>query len=218
MYCSKCGSQISADAVLCAACGQPVGRVAPSAQSSAMLPVMSPPAAYAPAAYPGTIAAASSTRVLYAGFWLRFVAFLIDSVLRGFTFVVLLIPLLVLSGAGAALSQINSSEDVSDQVAAAIGVSFVLGFIGIVLLVSWLYYALFESSSWQATPGKKMLNLYVTDLAGQPITFARASGRFFAKFISGPILSWIGYIVAGFTEKKQAIHDMLAGCLVLRSS
>jgi uncharacterized RDD family membrane protein YckC len=62
------------------------------------------------------------------------------------------------------------------------------------------------------------LGLIVTDLQGQPVSFARASGRFFAKIITGMIPLGIGYIMAGFTEKKQALHDMIAGCLVLRKT
>jgi len=84
--------------------------------------------------------------------------------------------------------------------------------------VRWLYYAFSESSSWQATLGKKMLNLTVTDTDGQPISFARASGRYFSRFITSLIPLAIGYILAGFTEKKQAIHDMIASCLVLRKT
>jgi uncharacterized RDD family membrane protein YckC len=101
-------------------------------------------------------------------------------------------------------------------VATFLGFGFLFGFFGTIFLVSWLYYALSESSSWQATLGKKMLNLKVTDMTGQPISFGRASGRFFAKIVTGMIPLAIGYIIAGFTEKKQAIHDMIASCLVLR--
>jgi uncharacterized RDD family membrane protein YckC len=85
------------------------------------------------------------------------------------------------------------------------------------MILNWLYYAIFESSSWQATLGKKALGLEVTDLAGNRISFGRATGRFFAKIISTLIL-FIGYIMAGFTEKKQALHDILAGTLVIRKS
>jgi len=60
-------------------------------------------------------------------------------------------------------------------------------------------------------------DLIVTDLNGNRISFGRASGRFFSKIISGLIPFGIGYILAGFTERKQALHDMIAGCLVLRS-
>jgi uncharacterized RDD family membrane protein YckC len=82
-------------------------------------------------------------------------------------------------------------------------------------MLSWIYYASLESSAWQATLGKKILGLKVTDLAGNRISFARASGRFFGKIVSGMILG-IGFLMAGFTERKQALHDILAGCLVLR--
>jgi uncharacterized RDD family membrane protein YckC len=82
-------------------------------------------------------------------------------------------------------------------------------------ILHWLYFALMESSTWQATLGKKALGLEVTDLEGKRIGFGRASGRFFGKILSVLIL-WIGFIMAGFTEKKQALHDMLAGTLVIR--
>jgi uncharacterized RDD family membrane protein YckC len=84
----------------------------------------------------------------------------------------------------------------------------------VVLAGFWLYCAIFESSSWQATPGKRLLRLYVTDLNDRPVTFARALFRNFARAISGLVL--IGYFLAGFTQKKQALHDILASCLVLR--
>lgn len=83
------------------------------------------------------------------------------------------------------------------------------------LLLMWIYYAAFESSAWQATPGKKLLRLYVTDLSGRPIAFSRASFHNIGRMIS-EMTFWVGYIPAGFTEKKQALHDIIAGCLVLR--
>jgi uncharacterized RDD family membrane protein YckC len=82
-------------------------------------------------------------------------------------------------------------------------------------VLNWLYFSLLESSGWQATLGKKALGLEVTDLAGRRISFGRATGRFFAKYISAIILM-IGFLMAGFTEKKQALHDILAGTLVIR--
>jgi hypothetical protein len=87
---------------------------------------------------------------------------------------------------------------------------------GFMIIVGWLYYAGMESSQYQGTFGKMALGLVVTDVDGRPITFARASGRFFAKIITGMVPLAIGYIMAGFTEKKQALHDMIASCLVLR--
>jgi uncharacterized RDD family membrane protein YckC len=74
---------------------------------------------------------------------------------------------------------------------------------------------LLESSPWQATVGKKMFGLEVTGLAGQRISFARATGRHFAKNISLFALG-IGFVMIGFTEKKQGLHDMIAGCFVVQ--
>jgi uncharacterized RDD family membrane protein YckC len=81
---------------------------------------------------------------------------------------------------------------------------------------SWLYEAFLESSSRQATLGKMVLSLRVTDLEGHRISFLRATGRHFAKIVSVATL-FIGYIMAGLTERKQALHDILAATLVVRA-
>ncbi len=83
------------------------------------------------------------------------------------------------------------------------------------LLIGWLYFALCESCSWQATLGKKILGLRVTTLDGDRVSFLRVSGRHFGKIISF-MICFMGYTMAGFTPKKQALHDMIAGCLVVR--
>ena len=78
----------------------------------------------------------------------------------------------------------------------------------------WLYFSIMESSPLQATLGKMALSIRVTDTAGQRISFLRATGRTLAKIIYGAILL-IGYIMVAFTERKQALHDMMAGTLVV---
>jgi len=153
----------------------------------------------------------------YAGFWLRFVAYLIDGLLLGAIFLVICIPVAMLSGLGAAIQGMARHNSEPDPAAIAVFVSSIALLVGVTTLGSWLYYAYYESSDWQGTVGKKVMSLVVTDLNGNRISFARASGRFFAKIISGLIPLGIGYILAGVTEKKQALHDMIANCLVLRS-
>jgi uncharacterized RDD family membrane protein YckC len=91
---------------------------------------------------------------------------------------------------------------------------FIFGFI-VQIVAIWLYFALQESSVHQATLGKRALNIYVTDLYGRRLSFGQATGRYFAKIISTLILC-IGYIMVAFTEKKQGLHDMIAGTMVLR--
>ena len=80
--------------------------------------------------------------------------------------------------------------------------------------IPWLYDAAFESSSLQATPGKLAMGIIVTDLDGNQISFLRATGRHFASFFSYVTLL-VGFMMAGFTERKQALHDLIAGCLVV---
>jgi len=181
----------------CNACGAPVaGASVPRAAVAA-------PAAYAAvAAVPGAV---------YAGFWLRFVAFLIDAIVLGIVGAILTLPF----GAGIGLHGLlrGRAFESPEEWVGATGLLFKV--IVIRTILNWLYYALFESSEWRGTLGKKALGLEVTDLNGNRIDFARASGRFFAKILSVLIL-WIGFIMAGITEKKQALHDILAGCLVIR--
>ncbi len=83
------------------------------------------------------------------------------------------------------------------------------------ILIAWIYYAAMESSPLQGTLGKKAIGIKVTDLNFERISFARATGRHFGKIISSVILL-IGFIMAGFTEKKQALHDKIASCLVVK--
>jgi uncharacterized RDD family membrane protein YckC len=133
----------------------------------------------------------------YANFWVRLVALLIDSllisVLVGFALLVLDLPLL----------------PAPTDYEARLKMNFIS------MVVGWLYYAGFESSSYQATPGKQAMGIFVTDTEGFPIPFARATGRYFGKLLSGLILL-IGYIIAAFTPRCQALHDLLARTLVLR--
>jgi uncharacterized RDD family membrane protein YckC len=91
----------------------------------------------------------------------------------------------------------------------------IFAIIPIVFAVQWLYEALLTSSRWQGTLGKKVLNLRVTDMAGNRISFGRATGRYFGKVLSHMTM-YIGYIMVAFTERKQGLHDLIAGTQVLR--
>lgn len=151
--------------------------------------------------------------VTYAGFWKRFAAYLIDTILIGAVSFMILIPGLALFGIGVAMSALNDEpSSVVGMIIAAIAGYLV--FILVIWIGTWLYFALMESSSKQGTLGKMALGIKVTDLHGNRLTFGRATGRYFAKIISGMTMG-IGYIIAGFTERKQALHDLIASCLVV---
>jgi uncharacterized RDD family membrane protein YckC len=208
VFCSKCGAAIAGDASFCQTCGTPVSRGALAIPPGGVVGV-------SPHSGVGAIAYISSP--VYAGFWLRFVAYLIDSVILGIFVMVLFIPFFFLIG-GAALIETLPRHRVDrlegEQLGAVLTMIFLFAAIGI--LVKWLYFAYLESGEKQGTWGKQLLGVYVTDLEGNRISFGRASGRFFAKIVSGLIPLGLGYIMAGFTERKQALHDMIASCLVLR--
>ncbi len=151
--------------------------------------------------------------VTYAGFWKRFASYLIDSIVITMVALVLILPFILVLGIGVALTA--SMEDPEDAIPAIIGAIVAYLFVVVLAVVGeWLYFALMESSRHQGTLGKMAVGIKVTDMNGAPVTFGRATGRFFAKFVSG-LTFGIGYIIAGFTEKKQALHDMIAGCLVV---
>lgn len=142
----------------------------------------------------------------YAGFWLRLVATLVDGFILGImVFVVFLIF-------GGILFAIQGGGGGNGGPAEAIIGLLIWGFS---IALPWLYSAYQESSETQATIGKRMLGIRVTDLNGNRISFGQASGRHFGKILSNLVCS-IGFLMAGFTEKKQALHDMLAGTLVVR--
>ena len=137
----------------------------------------------------------------YAGFWRRFAAYMIDGIVIVFALTQFQI---FLSYA------LRASIPDWDTVLQSMNITIAL----ISLPLAWTYFSGMESSPLQATIGKLAVGIYVTDLQGQRISFGRATGRFFGKILSGVIL-YIGYLMAGFTAKKQALHDMLSGCLVL---
>jgi len=150
--------------------------------------------------------------VHYAGFWRRFVAYLIDSIIIGIVSCLVFIPIFVVLGIGIGFSAMEEEEAAGFMLAPLIGYILFAG--AVVAVGEWLYFALMESSNKMGTLGKMAIGIKVTDLNGNRISFGRATGRYFAKILSGMILM-IGYIMAGFTEKKQALHDMIASCLVV---
>ncbi|MGH9728538.1 MAG: RDD family protein [Candidatus Acidiferrales bacterium] len=221
MFCSKCGTQVADTAASCPSCGQTTGNVPATPRGIPLAPgggftppstEAAPPARMPPAMvanpYPPHAVAGPATG--YAGFWLRFVAWIIDSVLLGISFSFISVP--VMAGSGLRNVMMDHPQTPAELLG-LLGVVYKL--IVLAVIFNWLYYALLESSAWQATLGKKALGLEVTDMNGRRISFARATGRYFGKIVSAFILM-IGFIMAGFTAQKQALHDMMAGCLVLQ--
>ena len=130
----------------------------------------------------------------FAGFWRRLAALLIDSML--------------LAGVQAGLALVV--ELVAPDVNNAARV------LPVGAAISWAYFALLESSPAQATLGKVALGIRVTGTDGSVISFRRASARYWLKLASTLVLG-LGWLLAVMTPRRQALHDVLAGTLVIRS-
>jgi uncharacterized RDD family membrane protein YckC len=150
---------------------------------------------------PGRPARGKSRRLEYAGFGRRWLAAIIDNII--------LLAVGFAIGMGVGYGMIASGIDPSTP-----GPQLALTVLGIV--INLLYNGLMISSTTQATLGKMAMGIKVTDLDGRPISFGRALGRELGKILSTCTLL-IGYLMAAFTERKQALHDMLAGTLVVQA-
>jgi uncharacterized RDD family membrane protein YckC len=210
MFCSKCGTNVTDGAAFCSACGQPTS-AAPTVAPAPARPAPGLPPTYAPPLLAPILPSP------YAGFWLRVVAHLIDDLLLGIGIGILVLLGVAMVGIDSIRSMVEGMNGEDFQMPAPIISAILLVSFASIVLV-WIYNAAMESSRHQGTLGKMALGLIVTDSQGRPIGFAHATGRYFAKIITGLIPLGIGYAMAGFTEKKQALHDMIAGCLVLRKT
>jgi uncharacterized RDD family membrane protein YckC len=149
--------------------------------------------------------------VVYAGFWLRFVACAIDLFLACAS----IIPV-GLIGAIPYLFFTNEAEGDPNEIMRSISSAYTAVYIFAIVTAGWFYFIVFECSKLQATPGKLLFGLRVTDEHGQRITFLRSAARTASKLLSASMMM-AGYILAGFTPRKQALHDLIASCLVVRA-
>lgn len=148
----------------------------------------------------------------YAGFWKRVAAYILDAILLYIVFRVI----------GTFFGVSAAQETMKQEMLG--GTSFMQAYEHfysgmwpytlLTTALTWLYFAFCESSAWQATVGKLALGIRVTDMQGARIGFPRALGRYLAKYISAIILL-IGFIMVAFTRRKQGLHDLIAGTLVL---
>ncbi|TCV92431.1 putative RDD family membrane protein YckC [Luteibacter rhizovicinus] len=186
---------------------RPLGELFPDARPE-------PGPATAPPSPPPFLGITDVAEPLYAGFWLRFAAWVID-------YLILLVPFTVIALSMGLAGAASHFMDVvgSDRVNAMSGYVAALRPISLATTIAgFIYYAAFECSKWQATPGKLAVGLRVTDMQGERLSFGRSIGRNAVRLVNVVIwlIPMICYLVAAWTERKQGVHDMLAGTLVLQ--
>ncbi len=209
--CPKCQTENADHSLFCQQCGASLAfrqpnpfAVTPGTAAGAEIPVAPIEASASPYAAPRAAApaAAVQTADIFAGFWLRLIATILDGIIVNIVFWVISFAL---------ISAIASGGNASAVGAASVGL-YIFSIVG-----NWLYWALMESSSKQATLGKMALGLKVVDEQGERIGFGRATGRYFGKLLSSLIIG-VGFLMAAWTRKRQALHDLMASCLVVRNS
>lgn len=195
MYCGRCGTWVPADEAACGSCGQPQGAARPEPAREHV--VADARSTGSPAAAP-----AAPHAVRYGGFWRRAVAGFVDALVLYFPHAILR----VLAGLPPSITSERLSESDMHRSLA----------ISCTMLVAWWWYcARLESSRWQGTLGQQLLDLRVTDREGRRIGFLRASGRFFAQALT-LLLCGLGYLFNLWTPQRQTLHDLVAGCTIVR--
>lgn len=201
MFCPKCGKETDASGKFCQWCGADIGSLPAPAS-----PVVTQEEEDGP------------DIGVYAGLGRRFVAFIVDFI------IIILFDLVAMAVLGLTRGIQNSYfyfvqrvpvDTLTTEGTMGALLGSIIAAYGIVLIViPWLYFAGFESSRSQATPGKLLMHIVVTDMTGNKPTFARVTLRHFAKFVSALVI-FIGFLMIGLTQRRQGLHDRIAGCLVL---
>lgn len=189
MYCSRCGAWMSDDIAACATCG------AARSASPAAPGAPSPPAAAA------TRATTGAATFVYGGFWRRAVGLLVDELVLFFPGAVLRVVL--------GLDAMGSGSDWSGPTEAwALAATVAL---------AMAYHAVLASSAFEGTLGQRLLDLRVCDAGGRRLSFARALARSFAYWMS-PLTCGLGWLIMLWTPRRQALHDLVCGTLVVRGA
>ena len=199
MFCPKCGKETDALGKFCQWCGADIVSIPAT-------PIATPEEDE------------GSDVGIYAGLGRRIVAFIVDLIL------ILLLDAVAVAFLGLfrglqnlyffAVRHASVDSLTTEGTSAALFGSIIAAYGIVIIVIPWLYYAGFESSRSQATPGKLLMRIVVTDLDGNKPSFARVTLRHFAKFISTLII-FLGFLMIGLTSKRQGLHDKIAGCLVL---
>ena len=192
--CSSCGNPLFPDGKFCLFCGDVLQDV-PAADAAAVRPRIA-----------NLLVLPQPEPVEYAGFWLRVWAGAIDLLLEA------LVALLVIVIVDLFMRLLTPQFGLSPITARYVtGIAFIF----VLTIGAWLYCAFAESSSWRATVGKRILGLQVVTASGGKLSFGQASVRHFMKFLS-LFTAAVGFMMAGWTKRRQALHDMPSDCLVIR--
>jgi uncharacterized RDD family membrane protein YckC len=150
----------------------------------------------------------------FGGFWMRFLAIIIDAIIVGVVGSIITLPFgLAMGGAGLRL---GNNPDPSQVMAVLPAIMGMVGLTFLIRMALSMAYEVYFLTTKGATPGKMVLGLKVIRADGGPISIGLAVGRFFAKYLSF-LTFCIGFIIAGFDREKRSLHDHICGTRVIYS-
>ncbi|MBN9412830.1 MAG: RDD family protein [Candidatus Paracaedimonas acanthamoebae] len=152
-------------------------------------------------------------RYMYAGFWIRATGWALDTLILTLVLTPIFISLMALTSYNNEIS--SQAKQVSASLQAVANFSFIFVAYILPLLLQWLYFSLQYSSKYQATLGMRVFGLRIISETGGAVSFSRATGRYFASFLSG-VIFFIGRLIMPFMSRKQTLHDIMAGTYIIR--
>jgi uncharacterized RDD family membrane protein YckC len=167
----------------------------------AFAPLLPPP-------LPGTAGSTGAAGARYAGFWIRLLAYIIDTLVLEVFSIVIGGVLGVVLALGGVLGTVQPSEN------GHLPPGYVVLFwvVGLALTIGYNVY--FNSGTWQATPGKRILGLHLITVGGEPVSGGLAFGRWAGYLLDGLTL-YIGFMMIGWTREKTGLHDLICGTRVV---
>ena len=139
----------------------------------------------------------------YAGFWIRFVAIVIDGIILSIAGAIVGLPF--------GMYSMGIPHDMPDSGTSFIGTLFLVRVVALAIAIA--YYAYFLTKHG-GTPGKLALGLRVINADGGPVSIGQAIGRYFCYWLD-TITLFIGFIIAAFDSQKRALHDMICSTRVI---
>ncbi|GAB3731475.1 hypothetical protein GCM10028794_07720 [Silanimonas algicola] len=153
--------------------------------------------------------------VVDAGFWKRLAAFMIDgAILMVATYAIVFLMLIIVGAGVGGIMTLFEASATGQPPSGNLLVVFLVGFYVLPFIMRWAYFTFFTSSAWQGTPGKRAVGIKVVDLDGGKLGTGRAMSRWFAAALSYLTL-YVGFLMAAFTDRKMALHDMVASTRVV---
>lgn len=152
------------------------------------------------------------TDIVYAGFWRRVAAYQLDSFILGIASYIVIIPFAMIIGIGGQYASTLQQDDPSAFFMSIVPMMILMYLL--IFAIQAVYFAWMHSRPAQATLGKMAVGIKATNADGTRISFGKGILRWLSMFVSALLLGF-GFLMAGFTDRKRALHDIMCDTVVV---